>query len=121
LLGSTTRAVQADRVGAAQAIAAKYTAVVVLKGCGTVVANPLGSYSICAAGNPGMATGGSGDVLTGVIAGLLGQGLDTWAAAQAGVVAHALAGDRAAGGGERGLLASDISRELPRVLNPAAE
>jgi NAD(P)H-hydrate epimerase len=118
LLGSDTAAVQADRVGAAQSLARDYSAVVVLKGCGTVVAAPEGAYSICAAGNPGMATGGSGDVLTGVIAGLLAQGLEPWIAGQLGVVAHAAAGDRAAAGGERGLLASDIARELPRVLNP---
>jgi NAD(P)H-hydrate epimerase len=118
LLGADTAAVQADRVGAAQSLARAFSAVVVLKGCGTVVAAPAGDYSICGLGNPGMATGGSGDVLTGVIAGLLAQGLGAWKAAQLGVVAHAAAGDRAAVGGERGLVASDIARKLPRVLNP---
>ncbi len=119
LLGSDTASIQADRVGAATAIAEKYNAVAALKGCGTVLAAPGGDYAICAAGNPGMATGGSGDVLTGVIAGLRGQGLDAWTSAQLGVLAHAAAGDRAAEGiGERGMLASDISRHLPAVLNP---
>jgi NAD(P)H-hydrate epimerase len=119
LLGSDTAAIQADRVAAARALARKFNAVVVLKGCGTIMASPAGRYAICALGNPGMATGGSGDVLTGVVAGLLAQGLDTWQAAVTGVAAHAAAGDRAAAiGGERGLLASDISLQLPRVLNP---
>ena len=119
LLGNSTADIQADRVGAAQALAGKFNAVVALKGCGTVVANPAGRYAICALGNPGMATGGSGDVLTGVVAGLLAQGLSTWQAAVAGVAGHAAAGDRAAEiRGERGMLASEISCQLPRVFNP---
>ena len=100
-------------------IAQRYLAVVVLKGCGTVVAHPEGDYAICPLGNPGMATAGSGDVLTGVIGGLLAQGLSPWDAARAGVVAHAAAGDRAADRmGRRGLLATDIIGYLPSVLNP---
>ena len=119
LLDCTVGEVQADRVAAAQRIAAGYDAVVVLKGCGTVVAGPDGGYAICPLGNPGMATAGSGDVLSGVIAAMLAQGLDCRAAAMAGVVAHAAAGDRAAAAvGERGMLASDITRQLPAVLNP---
>ena len=111
--------VQADRVSAAQRIAARYDAVVVLKGCGTVVADSGGWYAICPLGNPGMATAGTGDVLSGVIGALLAQGLSCRDAAAAGVVAHAAAGDRAAAGiGERGLLASDITHCLPAVLNP---
>ena len=66
-----------------------------------------------------MATAGSGDVLTGVIGAMLAQGLDAWEAALAGVVAHAAAGDLAAGqGGQRGMIASDITAFLPAVLNP---
>lgn len=119
LLGCSAAEVQRDRVAAAQALAAQYSAVVVLKGCGTVVADPAGRYAICPLGNPGMATAGTGDVLAGVIGGLLAQGLGVWDAACAGVVAHAAAGDLAATGqGERGLLASDITRRLPAVLNP---
>ena len=119
LAGCQTAAIQADRVAQALTIAQRYRAVVVLKGCGTVVAHPDGDYAICPLGNPGMATAGSGDVLTGVIAGLLGQGLSTWDAARAGVVAHAAAGDRAADSiGRRGLLATDIIHHLPSVLNP---
>ncbi len=116
LLACKTAAVQRDRVSAAQAIASRYGACVVLKGCGTVIASPGGAYAICPLGNPGMATAGSGDVLTGIIAALLGQGLSCREAAIAGVVAHAQAGDFAAQVvGETALLAADIIEQLPRV------
>jgi NAD(P)H-hydrate epimerase len=93
--------------------------VVVLKGCGTVVADESGRYAICPFGNPGMATAGTGDVLAGVIGAMVAQGLEPWHAAMAGVLAHALAGDLAAAqSGERGMLASDITDHLPTVLNP---
>jgi NAD(P)H-hydrate epimerase len=119
LLGCSAGQVQADRVGAAQRLAKRFEAVVVLKGCGTVLAAADGRYAICPLGNPGMATAGSGDVLSGVIGAMLAQGLSPWQAAQAGVVAHASAGDLAAEQhGQRGLLASDISAFLPLVLNP---
>jgi hydroxyethylthiazole kinase-like uncharacterized protein yjeF len=120
LLGLTAAEVQQDRVSAAQRLARRYGAVAVLKGCGTVVADADGRYAICPLGNPGMATAGSGDVLSGVIGAMLAQGLSLWDAACAGVVAHARAGDLAAEQvGERGLMASDITRQLPAVLNPA--
>jgi NAD(P)H-hydrate epimerase len=120
LLGRSAEAVQGDRVTAAQELAQRFDAVVVLKGCGTVVAAADGRYAICPLGNPGMATAGTGDVLSGVIGAMLAQGLDCWDAATTGVVAHARAGDLAAAAiGERGLLASDITRRLPAVLNPA--
>jgi hydroxyethylthiazole kinase-like uncharacterized protein yjeF len=120
LLQVKTGQVHCDRVGAAQELADRSGAIVVLKGCGTVVAEPGGRYSICPLGNPGMASAGTGDVLAGVIGAMLAQGLGTWEAATAGVVAHAAAGDRAASAvGERGLIASDIIRWLPAVLNPA--
>ena len=96
LLDCKTADIQHDRVTSAQTIARRYNAVVVLKGCGTVIAGPDGEYAICPLGNPGMATAGSGDVLTGIIAALLGQGLSCQEAAIAGVVAHAEAGDLAA-------------------------
>jgi NAD(P)H-hydrate epimerase len=119
LLERSAAAVQGDRVTAAQELAARYQAVIVLKGCGTVVADADGRYAICPLGNPGMATAGTGDVLSGIVGALLAQGLDCWAAATTGVVAHAWAGDLAAAErGERGLLASDIARQLPAVLNP---
>jgi NAD(P)H-hydrate epimerase len=120
LLGIQASEVQQDRVARAQQLAQRYNAVVVLKGCGTVIAGPDGRYAICPLGNPGMASAGSGDVLAGVIAALLAQGLSLWEAAATGVVAHARAGDIAAGLlGERGMLASDITQQLPTVLNPA--
>lgn len=119
LLGSDARAVQDDRVGAATALTERTKAVVVLKGCGTVVAGPDSRLAICPLGNPGMATAGSGDVLAGVIGAMLAQGLDAWQAATVGVVAHSAAGDCAAKAiGERGLIASDITARLPGVLNP---
>lgn len=119
LLSCSARDVQNDRVGAARQIARHFGAVAVLKGCGTVIAEPGGHYAICPLGNPGMATAGSGDVLSGVIGAMLAQGLDAWAAALTGVVAHAAAGDLAAEqSGQRGMLASDITLHLPTVLNP---
>jgi hydroxyethylthiazole kinase-like uncharacterized protein yjeF len=119
LLDCPAAKVQRDRVAAAQSLAHRYQAVVVLKGCGTVIADPADRYAICPLGNPGMATAGTGDVLAGVIGAMLAQGLDCWEAALAGVVAHARAGDLAAARhGERGMLASDITRLLPAALNP---
>jgi len=120
LLGCSSRDVQADRVGSARRLARDYHAVVVLKGCGTVIAEPQGRYAVCPYGNPGMASAGTGDVLAGVIGAMLAQGLEAWRAAMVGVLAHALAGDLAAGRiGERGMLASDITAQLPAVLNSA--
>ena len=120
LLNCSSRDIQSDRVGAALRLAERYEAVVALKGCGTVIAEPLGRYAICPFGNPGMASAGTGDVLAGVIGAMVAQGLDLWHAALAGVLAHALAGDLAAAqSGERGMLASDITAHLPAVLNPA--
>ncbi len=116
LLDCETADIQQDRVTSAQAIARRYNAVVALKGCGTVIAGPDGEYAICPLGNPGMATAGSGDVLTGIIAALLGQGLSCQEAAVAGVVAHAEAGDLAAQSlGEMSLIAGDIIDQLPGV------
>lgn len=121
LLECTTRDIQSDRIGAALRIARRHRAIAVLKGCGTIVAEPGGRYAVCPFGNPGMATAGTGDVLAGVIGALIAQGVtDLWQAAMAGVLAHALAGDLAAAEvGVRGMLASDITVRLPRVMNPA--
>ena len=116
LLECSVSEIQQDRIQSATAIARRYGACVVLKGCGTVIADASGRYAICPAGNPGMATAGSGDVLTGVIAALLGQGLSFFDAASIGVLVHALAGDRAAvKSGEMGLIAGDIIESLPSV------
>jgi hydroxyethylthiazole kinase-like uncharacterized protein yjeF len=117
LLGTTATAVQADRVAAARELQRRYGGVVVLKGAGTLVQGR--ALALCPYGNPGMAVGGMGDVLTGLIAALLAQGLGVEAAARAGVLAHALAGDRAAARGERGLVPGDLLDELRPLLNPA--
>ncbi len=120
LLGCKVSDIQQDRVLAATTLAERFGATVVLKGCGTIVANPSGEYAICPLGNPGMATAGSGDVLTGIIAALLGQGLSCFDAAKAGVLAHARAGDLAAEKtGEMALIAGDIINRLQRVWRSA--
>jgi NAD(P)H-hydrate epimerase len=91
----------------------------VLKGAGTIVAAPGEIPRVIAAGNPGMAVGGMGDVLTGVIAALRAQGLSAFDAACCGALLHAVAGDAAAReGGERGLLPSDLFAHLRRLANP---
>ena len=117
LLGIAGSEIQADRFAAVRALAGKYRAVVVLKGAGSLVADAGGRVAVCPWGNPGMASGGMGDVLTGVIAGLLAQGLGTWEAACLGVGLHARAGDLAARAGERGLLASDLFPYLRALVN----
>ncbi len=120
LLDCRVTEIQSDRVTAAQNIARCYGTCVVLKGCGTVVADQSGEYSICPEGNPGMATAGSGDVLTGIIAALMGQGMSQYEAAMAGVIAHAQAGDLAAEKlGESALVAGDITDHLSSVWKAA--
>ena len=119
LLGRSVEQVQADRVGAAAALAASFGCVIVLKGAGTLVAAPEGHLARVAAGNPGMATGGMGDLLTGAVAGLRAQGLDAFDAACCGALLHAAAGDAAAAeAGMRGLLPSDLLPHLRRLANP---
>lgn len=119
LLGIGSADVEADRFAAVERIRIRSGAVVVLKGAGTLVAGDGELVSVCDAGNPGMASGGMGDVLCGVIAGLAAQGFSLSRAAEMGVCAHAEAGDAAArDGGERGMLAGDVIAMLRRVLNP---
>jgi len=119
LLGKTAAEIQRDRLGAARAIALRYGCTVVLKGAGTLVVTDNACPAICDRGNPGMASAGMGDVLTGVIAGILAQSADLAAAARVGVLVHALAGDMAARRGERGLLATDLLTYLPTCVNPS--
>jgi NAD(P)H-hydrate epimerase len=116
LLGIGTQEVQADRPAALAKLQETYGGTVVLKGAGSLVSAHPVPY-LCTAGNPGMGSAGMGDVLTGVIAALAGQGLDVGMAAAVGVEVHARAGDRAAAVGERGLIASDLFDELRAVLN----
>jgi NAD(P)H-hydrate epimerase len=119
LLQADKAAVQADRFAAAESLARQYGCVVVLKGAGTIVAAPGEIPVVIAAGNPGMATGGMGDLLSGVIAALQAQGLPAFRAAAAGALLHSAAGDEAARvGGERGLLPSDLFPHLRRLANP---
>ncbi len=121
LLGDCAAIIHQDRFAAAQRLQRQYGGVAVLKGAGTLISvagpNPP---ALCSDGNPGMASGGMGDVLSGVIGGLLAQGLSLQAAAESGVCLHAAAADQAAARrGERGLLASDLIDELPTLVNMA--
>jgi NAD(P)H-hydrate epimerase len=117
LLGVGATDVQKDRLGALAALLERFGGTVVLKGAGTLVGAAGRTPGLCERGNPGMATAGTGDVLTGAIAGILAQCQDAWAAARVGVLVHAMAGDAAARGGQRGVLASDLARELHNSVN----
>ncbi|MEX2149065.1 MAG: NAD(P)H-hydrate dehydratase [Steroidobacteraceae bacterium] len=117
LLDWDTAAIQRDRLGAARSLAAKFGGVAVLKGAGTIVCAPPATPWICDRGNPGMATAGSGDVLTGIVVTLAATGFGAARAAAAGVWIHAMAGDRAAGARPRGMIASDLIAELRRGVN----
>jgi len=124
LLGTDTATVQQDRFAAVAKLQQRYGGSVVLKGPGTLVASSDMPVGLCSEGNPGMASGGMGDVLTGVIAGLLAQRTqaDTMQAlaARLGVCVHGRAADIAAHqDGERGLLASDVIAMLRETVNPA--
>ena len=118
LAGTDTRSVVADRVSAAREFATRHGVVVALKGARTVVAEPGGEVFVNPTGNAGMATGGSGDVLTGLVAALVGQRpADPLGATLAGVYLHGLAGDIAAReSGVRALVATDITRHLGRAF-----
>lgn len=118
LLGRSSDDVQRDRLGAAAELQRRYGGTVVLKGAGTIVQTPQEGSWICDRGNPGMATAGMGDVLTGVVAAVAAQCGDLALAARAGVYVHAEAGDRAAATGERGLVAGDVIDQLRGCVNP---
>lgn len=118
LIDEPASVVQGDRRAALVALREKYGGVVVLKGANTLVTSKKKIPWLCTAGNPGMASPGMGDALTGIIAALLAQGLGKEAAAVVGVEVHARAGDRAAQAGERGTIASDLVAELRHVVNP---
>lgn len=121
LLGWDVAEIQQDRFAAVRALQQRYGGVIVLKGAGTLTFDG-DVIHLCSDGNPGMASGGMGDVLSGVIGALLAQGLKPVDAARLGVFAHAQAADRcAAYQGERGLLATDLIDQLALVLNPKEE
>jgi NAD(P)H-hydrate epimerase len=116
LLYCSKEEIEQDRFASASAIQERYSGIAVLKGSGTLIAFEHG-IGISNSGNPGMASGGMGDVLTGVIAGLLAQGMSLKDAAQQGVYLHGLAADNAVGQyGERGLLASDLMPYLSQLV-----
>ncbi len=118
LLASSIHKVQANRFAAVHALQDRYGGVIVLKGNGTLICSGDPPIGLCTAGNPGMASGGMGDVLSGTIAGFMAQGLTPSEAAHLGVTIHAMAGDRAAQeSGERGLLAGDLMPHLRRFAN----
>ena len=121
LVGQDNATVNADRIGFARSFAVEQHCHLVLKGARTVIATADGKVFINPTGNPGMASGGMGDVLAGMIAALLGQGLCAEDAMKLGVYLHGFAGDRAAGAkGEIGLIASDIIDDLPAALSALA-
>lgn len=118
LLNCDTAQVQADRYAAAQSLVTRYECVVVLKGAGTIIAAPQRTPCVIGAGNPGMAVGGMGDLLSGVIAALRAQGLSAFDAAACGALLHSAAGDMTAMDGQRGMLPSDLLPALRRLANP---
>jgi hydroxyethylthiazole kinase-like uncharacterized protein yjeF len=119
LLGVTAAIVQADRLENARELAQRLNAVVVLKGAGSVIARPDGEVAINPTGNPGLATGGTGDVLSGLIGALLAQGWSPWEAALGGAWLHGAAADRlvAQGSGPVGLTAGELPRAIRAELN----
>ena len=117
LLQMDTRDVQRDRLTALDMLLQRYGGTMVLKGAGTLVGTEGRTPGVCERGNPGMASAGMGDVLTGAVAGVLAQCRDPWQAARVAVLAHAMSGDAEARGGERGLLAGDVARQLRTAVN----
>jgi NAD(P)H-hydrate epimerase len=117
LIGVSTQKIQEDRVETARQFSKKFGVIVVLKGARTIIAEPGGKIFINPTGNPGMASGGMGDVLTGLISGLAAQGLSPLLASQVSVFSHGLIGDLIAG--ERagiGIMATDIIERIPETL-----
>lgn len=122
LLGTDTASIQSDRLAAAREAAGRYNAVVVLKGARTLVVDQDGRAAINTTGNPGMASGGTGDVLTGLIGGFCARGLEPYEACKAGAYIHGYAGDLAAKEvGEVSLIASDLLAALPRAIRQVVE
>ncbi len=117
LAGITTEEVQADRIGVALDFSAKYNVYLVLKGARSIISTPEGEVFINTTGNAGMASGGMGDVLTGIIGGFLAQGIDPVDACKLGVFVHGVAGDLLAReNGEAGIIATDVANTLPKAI-----
>jgi NAD(P)H-hydrate epimerase len=122
LTGKTVEEIQKDRIGIAMNFASMYNAYIVLKGARTVVATPYGKAFINPTGNPGMASGGMGDILTGVIGGFLAQRYKPEDACTLGVFLHGLAGDMVAEKkGEAGIIATDVGETLPEAIRRILE
>jgi NAD(P)H-hydrate epimerase len=122
LAGMSTSAVQGDRVGSARRFASEHRCLLILKGARTVVADSTGSVWINPTGNPGMAAGGMGDVLSGILGGLLAQGVAPTEAARLGVYVHGASADQLANKfGDIGLLASDVAAGVPSELQALRE
>jgi len=120
MLGSTVAEVQADRLETVRMFCVRHRVALALKGAGTVIGGPDGRVFINPTGNPGMASGGSGDVLTGMVGAFLARGLDALTALQAGCFLHGLAGDLAcAERGEDSLIAGDIIEAIPAAMTPS--
>ena len=117
----STSAIQNDRIAAALTLAQRYQAITVLKGVGSIVATPEDSFAINTSGNPGLASAGMGDVLSGMLGALIGQGVQPLLATHAAVHLHGVAADRLAQrlGGPVGMTASDIVEAAREVLNQA--
>jgi hydroxyethylthiazole kinase-like uncharacterized protein yjeF len=118
LLNWSVAQVQGDRFAAVKELQSRFGATVLLKGSGSLLADKQGAVALCPYGNPGMASGGMGDVLSGIIGALQAQGLESGLALRLAVTVHACAADHAAGDGERGMLASDLLPLIRRLLNP---
>ena len=110
--------IKLNKIKYSKNFSAKYNVITVLKGVNTIVASPQGNVYVNRTGNPGMATAGSGDVLTGIILSLLGQGIDEFHSSMLGVYVHGLSGDLAKlSKGEYGMTAGDIMNSIPSILN----
>lgn len=119
LLDCSVAEIEQDRFAAAEELQASYGGTVILKGAGSLVCCGNGVTGLANVGNPGMATAGMGDVLSGVLGGLVAQGMPLADAARLGVCIHGIAGDRAAAElGQRGLMATDLIPHLQRLVNP---
>jgi len=116
LTGLTTSAIQENRLEVTREFATKHNVYVVLKGADTLVCDPVGNMAINPTGNAGMASGGMGDVLAGLIGGFLAQGLSPWQSCCLGVYSHGLAGDRLAEETSAGFLASELADQIPFIL-----
>jgi len=117
LLDKDTSTIQQNRYQAATLLQNKYSGVVVLKGAGTLITDDNQATTVCSEGNPGMATAGMGDILSGIIGSLLAQGLESSLAARTGVALHSRAGDLAAMNGQKGLMATDLVNPLRLLVN----